>query len=70
MLCWSTGPLGEEVAGERRRRRDSLHRLPDWVGTNGVFTEGQHISYIVISLFKRARDAACCHMLHTFSRDN
>ena len=41
------------------------HRLPDGVGTNGVFTEGAHFPYMLpyVALSKCARVATFCHML-------
>ena len=39
------------------------HQLPDWVGTNTIFTEGPHMSYILSFGFECARVAAFCHIL-------
>ena len=41
-----------DVVAAIRRHADALynHRLPDGVGTNGVFTEGQHFPTFCRSL--------------------
>ena len=40
-----------------------IHRLPGGVGTNGVFTEGPHISYMLTYF---TSSAYICHMLQYF----
>ena len=48
------------------------HRLPDGVGTNGVFTEGPQIPYVlpyvVLSAHMLPQFAICCHSLPHFAR--
>ena len=53
----------ERARPAARLKSPELRRLPDQVGTDGVFTEGPRILTFCNSCFKCAHVATCCHML-------